>query len=129
MEHPCHQCGTAVEEGTAFCPQCGAPQIRVVTARQEPASPPLPPGTPEDAQPPAQPVELGTQAAAQPVAPPRIQWSQAVPAAAGAGAVLALAWVIPPLGFVLWVVAAGLVGVAFYRRKVPDATLTPRQGA
>lgn len=127
MEHACHQCGAAVEEGTAFCPQCGAPQIRVITTAEEPASPPLPPGTPEDAQPPAEPVALGAEAAEAP--PPRVEWSQAVPAAAMAGIVLALAWVIPPVGFVLWVVAAGLVGVAFYRRRVPADTLTPRQGA
>lgn len=128
MEHPCHHCGTAVEEGTAFCPQCGAPQIRVITAQAEPASPPLPPGTPEDAQPPAEPVELGPEAPERAV-PARIEWSQALPAAATAGIVLALAWVIPPLGFVLWVVAAGLVGVAFYRRRVPSGSLTPRMGA
>ncbi len=128
MEHRCHQCGTAVEEGTAFCPQCGAPQIRVITAVEEPASPPLPPGTPEDAQPPAEPVALGREAP-EPPAPPRVEWSQAIPTAAMAGIVLALAWVVPPLGFVLWVVAAGLVGVAFYRHRVPAGPLTPRMGA
>src|SRR5512146_3268581 len=99
MEYSCHQCGTAVEEGTAFCPQCGAPQIRVASAQQAPASPPLPPGTPETAQPPAEPVALepGT---AEAVLPPRIEWSQALPAAAMAGLALAVAWIIPPLGFV-----------------------------
>jgi hypothetical protein len=128
MEHSCHQCGAAVEEGTAFCRQCGAPQIRVVTEQEEPASPPLPPGTPEDAQPPAKPVELGPEVPER-AAPATIEWSQALPAAATAGIVLALAWVIPPVGFVLWVVAAGLVGVAFYRRRVPAGGLTPRMGA
>ncbi len=128
MEHSCHQCGVAVEEGTAFCPQCGAPQIRVATAHEEPASPPLPPGTPEDAQPPAEPVELGPEVP-ETAARAGVEWSQAVPSAAMAGIVLALAWVVPPLGFVLWVVAAGLVGVAFYRRRVPSGTLTPRMGA
>src|ERR1700739_4104596 len=29
MEHPCHKCGHSVEDGKAFCSQCGAPQIRV----------------------------------------------------------------------------------------------------
>jgi hypothetical protein len=32
MEQPCYKCGQAVEEGTAFCPHCSAPQIRVVIA-------------------------------------------------------------------------------------------------
>jgi hypothetical protein len=128
MEHACHQCGAAVEEGTAFCRQCGAPQIRVATAHEEPASPPLPPGTPDDAQPPAQPVELG-RPGPEPAAPPRVEWSQALPAAATAGVVLALAWVVPAVGFALWMVAGGLVGVAFYRHRVPGGILTPRMGA
>ncbi len=29
MDHPCHKCGHTVEDGKAFCSQCGAPQIRV----------------------------------------------------------------------------------------------------
>jgi hypothetical protein len=29
VEHPCHKCGASVEDGTPFCPQCSAPQIRV----------------------------------------------------------------------------------------------------
>jgi len=128
MEHACHQCGTAVEEGTAFCRQCGAPQIRVATAQEEPASPPLPPGTPDDAQPPAQPVVLGAQGAAA-AAPAGVEWSQALPAAAAAGVVLALAWAVPALGFALWVVAGGFVGVAIYRHRAPAAALTPRLGA
>ena len=36
MDHPCHKCGHNVEDGKAFCSQCGAPQIRVVLT--EPAS-------------------------------------------------------------------------------------------
>lgn len=30
MNHPCHRCGHIIEDGKPFCPQCGAPQIRVV---------------------------------------------------------------------------------------------------
>jgi hypothetical protein len=29
VEHACHNCGATVEDGTPFCPQCSAPQIRV----------------------------------------------------------------------------------------------------
>jgi hypothetical protein len=29
VEHACQQCGTAVEDGRPFCPQCRAPQITV----------------------------------------------------------------------------------------------------
>jgi len=30
MDHSCHKCGHAVAEGRPFCPECGAPQIRVL---------------------------------------------------------------------------------------------------
>src|ERR1700719_2072085 len=32
VEHPCQKCGTAVEDGRPFCPQCRAPQIHVQVA-------------------------------------------------------------------------------------------------
>ncbi len=32
MDHACQQCGTAVEDGRPFCPQCRAPQIHVQIA-------------------------------------------------------------------------------------------------
>src|ERR1700684_2886280 len=35
VEHPCQQCGTAVEDGRPFCPQCRAPQISVKVAIPE----------------------------------------------------------------------------------------------
>ncbi len=124
MEHPCHQCGAPVEDGTAFCKQCGAPQIRVPV--EEPATQPLPPGTPGEVQPPAEPVTL---AGAPEALPAGIDWAQAVPGAALAGALLALAWVVPFLGFLLWLLAGGTLGVMIYRRRVPGAALTPRLGA
>jgi hypothetical protein len=52
-----------------------------------------------------------------------------VPAAALAGFFLAIAWVIPFLGFLLWLVVGGVLGIAMYRRRVPPATLTPGLGA
>jgi hypothetical protein len=32
MEQPCYKCGQTVEEGRIFCPNCSAPQIRVLIA-------------------------------------------------------------------------------------------------
>ncbi len=126
VDHACHQCGTTVEEGTAFCKQCGAPQIRVAYD-EKPATPPLPPGTPEEMQPPAEPVTMAEETRA-PAVPAGIDWSQAVPAAALGGLFLAAA-AIPVVGVLLWVLGAGLVSVAFYRRRVPNAVLTPGLGA
>jgi zinc ribbon protein len=124
MEHPCHQCGSPVEDGTAFCKHCGAPQIRVM-GEERPVEP-LHPGTPAEDQPPGEAVPQG---AATPAAPLGIDWSQAVPAAALAGFFLAIAWVIPLLGFLLWLIVGGVLGITMYRRRVPQATLTPGLGA
>ncbi len=123
MEHACHQCGAAVEDGLPFCPNCGAPQIRVALPEEQPATPPLPPGTPAEMQPPA------TSLRTPPPPPPGVDWSHAVPAAAIAGFVLAIAWVIPFLGFLFWMVAGGILAVALYRRRAPHAPLTPALGA
>jgi hypothetical protein len=38
MDHPCHKCGQSIEDGKAFCAQCGAPQIRVLMP-ETPAEP------------------------------------------------------------------------------------------
>ena len=125
MDHACHQCGQEIEEGTPFCRHCGAPQIRVAPD-EEPVSAPMPPGTPADAQPPAVPVAVG-----QPpqLSPGGIDWSNALPAALWAGAVLAAAWIIPYIGYFLWILAAGVMSVALYRRRAPNAPLAPGIGA
>jgi len=59
MEHSCNQCGTTVESGSPFCPNCHAPQIKVpVRPPTAPVTERLTPGTPDDVQPPAEPVLL-----------------------------------------------------------------------
>ncbi len=77
-------------------------------------------------QPPAEPVAVG---GAVPAGPLGVDWSQAMPAAALAGFFLAIAWMIPIAAFLLWLVAGGVLGVAMYRRRVPQAALTPGLGA
>jgi len=125
MDHACHQCGTEIEEGTPFCRHCGASQIRIPDM-EEPATPPLPPETPGEVQPPAQPIVIGQ---VLPPPPLGVDWSNALPAAGWAGALLALAWSIPYIGYFLWILAAGAVAVAFYKRRVPNAVVTPANGA
>lgn len=58
-----------------------------------------------------------------------IDWSNALPAAGWAGALLALAWLVPYLGYFLWIFGAGVVAVAFYKRRVANAVVTPAVGA
>jgi hypothetical protein len=113
VEHPCHKCGAAVEDGTAFCPQCNAPQIRVgpgetdaeVRSLAESLSHPLP----------------GGRAA--------LEWSQALPAAGFAGVIAALLMFIPLGAFGLGMTAGGILAVLFYRRRIPAAQITPAMGA
>lgn len=130
-DYTCHRCGAEVEEGTAFCKQCGAPQIRVAVADQAPVTPPLEPGTPGGLQPPAEPVPLPYYGSAPPIpAPPEtIDWSDALPGALMAGALVALSWVIPFAGFLLWLLAAGALAVVLYGRRRAVTNFTSSFGA
>src|SRR5690349_21386787 len=62
MESPCYRCGAPVEEQTAFCPSCKAPQIKVSvpadSLANQPSTLPLPPGTPSSIEPPSLPLHF-----------------------------------------------------------------------
>jgi len=128
----------------AFCPNCNAPQIRIADIRgNEPATPPLRPGTPGEVQPPAQPASFeqhgqwqqGSSYDSQGSRPygsqttSGIQWSDALPGAMMAGAVIALSWLVPVISFFLWPIAAGALSVILYLRRRTDATITSGMGA
>ena len=123
MEHPCHRCNELVEDGTPFCPKCGAPQIRVASAENALITPPLEPGTPDEIQPPARPIEF-------PTAEERgVRWSQALPGAAIAGFLVALSLLLPIARVVLWMLLGGAVAALLYARRRPNVVLTPGAGA
>jgi len=122
-----------IEEGTPFCPHCGAPQIRVAmpeTATPEQYQPAFTPGTPAEMQPPAQPVPLSTLPL--PGSESDIQWRRAfVPVVVGALAMIVGAVVAPGGLLKLLAMAAGAaVAVAIYRRR-PEVgtTLSGTAGA
>jgi hypothetical protein len=127
VEHACHKCGAAVEDGVAFCPHCAAPQIRVMAAAQ-PAPAPVrysfdaPAGAPE------RPISL---AELQPGKLPR-SWA-AANLAAGLAALLALivavATGLPQLAFLVWMLGGGMLAVAIYRRRQRLASMTAGLGA
>lgn len=58
-----------------------------------------------------------------------IQWSQALPATALAGLISGFVMLIPFGAFGIGMIAAGVLGVVFYRRRNPGANLTPGMGA
>jgi ABC-type transport system involved in cytochrome bd biosynthesis fused ATPase/permease subunit len=107
-----------VEQGTAFCPQCNAPQIRVAVAETVPPS-----GTISESSIPPLPAYFGASLGT------RIEWSQAWPATALAGLIAALLMITPFAGLGLGMLIGGSLSVVFYRRRVPAARVTPGMGA
>jgi hypothetical protein len=129
MEHVCAQCGIAVEDGQPFCPNCRTPQIKVpVRPPTAPVTEPLPPGTPEDVQPPAEPMVNP-----RPLAPrerDRLLWRPAFSAALMAGMLAAVGTSIPivPVAM-LCMFAAGGLAVTLYRRRAGHPRVSTWMGA
>ena len=116
MEHPCHRCGTAVEDGVLFCQNCGAPQIRVVAPE---SSNETSPHLPFDA---AQRATLSGEIYFD--GRPQISWSDALRAAVICGVLEALFSL-----FGLGIIAGGVLCVALYRRRQSQAPITLGMGA
>lgn len=123
MDHSCHKCGHSVEDGKAFCAQCGAPQIRVI----------IPDTPPEPALLSGQvlPVlihEAGPSLPVVPTNPLLVSWSHAVrPCALGAG-VAALLMVLGLNPFI-GALAAGFLAATFSQRRVSATELRPAAGS
>jgi len=116
VEHPCYKCGAAVEDGTAFCPHCAAPQIRV----SGPASVQA-----------ADSPEAETHRApfgATTLVRPKIEWPPALKSIAIAllVAILMVAFGMPPL---LGMLVAGFLTVLLYHRRSVASGFTTGFGA
>ena len=105
----CHNCSHSVPEGAVFCPECGAPQLRVQAAEavveQEETPPPRHTG--------------------------EIVWPAAITAAAmyAIPAGILLSFIAVPIADMLWVVAGAVWALRRYRRSTPRApALTPELG-
>jgi len=118
VEHSCYQCGAAVDEGIAFCPQCNAPQIRVAVGDAI-TSPTIDSGL--EIKPSGSYTNTSQITA--------LQWSYALPSAALAGLIAAVMMLIPGGAFGLGMLASGALAVLFYRRRNPVANVTPGIGA
>ncbi|MGD0507021.1 MAG: hypothetical protein ABSA27_04445 [Terriglobales bacterium] len=125
VEHPCQQCGTAVEDGRPFCQQCRAPQIHVqVTLPDAEVAGGLNPAPDEVA-----PENLPSGHFDRPnmTAGRTMDRSIAVRAALKAGVLGVFIGMIPFLGIAL----TGALAVFFYRREsrfVLPAALGARLG-
>jgi hypothetical protein len=127
-----------VEDGRPFCPNCHAPQIKVpVRPPTAPVTEPLPPGTPEDLQPPAEPMtgerasfEISPAHSFTPQPENKLLWRPAFSAALVAGLLAAVGTSIPiiPLAM-LCMFASGGLAVTIYRRRSGHRPVSPWMGS
>jgi hypothetical protein len=115
VEHSCYQCGAEVENGIPFCRQCRAPQIRVASA---------------EVIAPAEVMTEGFSPQYSSTLPsPAFDWPHALRAAALAGLVGLILFIILRKAFALDMVASGFLSVYFYYRKNPFSKLSAGTGA
>jgi uncharacterized membrane protein YphA (DoxX/SURF4 family) len=123
MEHPCHKCRQPVEDGVAFCQQCGAPQIRVAMPEAAALPADLAEGSglsgPDGLRIPQATAESASA----------ILWPRAVPACAFAALIAAAVMALGLMAPFLAVAGAGFLAVVFYRRRNPGAAVGTGAGA
>ncbi len=127
MDHPCHKCGHSIEDGKAFCAQCGAPQIRVATP--EPA---VPLGT-ESVSSSSPPVFSMDPPSASPLRTPTLRsgvaWSPGIRACAMASLISIAVMSFRLIAPLLALSGAGILAVTFYYRRNSGPRLNARTGA
>jgi hypothetical protein len=131
MDHPCYKCGQSIEDGKAFCLQCGAPQIRVAMpeAVAVAAGPASLNGSIDDVA--AFPLDspIVSEPLSSPVIFTGIEWRRAFRACAMAAAVsslvMSLGLMVPPLAGL----GSGCLAVILYHRRNPVSIGNARSGA
>jgi hypothetical protein len=96
------------------------------------ATPPLPPGTPEELQPPAEPVtpEPRREWNRQPIYDvPGMDWKSARRSALIAGIIGGIGSLVPAGVFIaFWILAAGGISITIYRRRTPHSQVSAVNG-
>ena len=108
MEPTCHRCGSSLLPDTAYCGQCGAPQVRV------PEELAVSPASQTSGAINQESLSSASSAVA-------LNWRHALPAASTAGFAMAIASMLPLVStlFPLWMLAGGWLAVLLYRRRSP----------
>jgi len=131
VDNACYKCGSPVQPGTAFCPSCGAPQIRVTVPDAAPVDSPIfVPGTPAEMQPPAQPVQLGAQPLRE-FDVTAIQWRRALWPVVVGGVVAGFLPQLAPslLWLVVCIMGGAAIAVGLYHHRESLNLISRRMGA
>jgi len=123
MNYSCHKCGRTLEEGRPFCPDCGAPQIRVILPEASPQPALAGDGAVLQGHADAVHVLPSDAAGSMPA-----KWSHDLKPCALAAAI-AIALSLVGLNPFVAALVAGWLAVAFTRRRVLGAILRPGTGA
>jgi hypothetical protein len=123
MDHPCYKCGHSIEDGKAFCSQCGAPQIRVAIAEI-----PAQPVAAGDGFSPALVHEVDSGFPAVPIPSLPAPWSHAVRPCALAAAV-AVGLMFLGLNPFVAALGAGFLAATFSQRRSPGSVIRPATAA
>jgi predicted nucleic acid-binding Zn-ribbon protein len=124
VEHPCHRCGSPVQDSSAFCPDCGAPQVRF--SRNEPADESVSISLPAGALPDPPPAQSDAQIETNRRVSDRERGIVFRSALKGGG--IAAALCLLPMGFVLAMPLAGFLAVFFHGRQSWRAKSSRRSG-
>lgn len=123
MEHPCYKCGQNIEDGKAFCSQCGAPQIRVALAE---VAAPAESATAADVS--AFSLRPSGGSGSLSISPSGLQWPRALRVCAVAALISVVIMSLRLLGPLPSILGAGCLAVLLYHYRNPIWKANARSG-